>query len=683
VSTEDRNMKTLLFGIHCHQPVDNFDWAVFEAIERSYLPFLEAVEPYKEFRFAVHFSGWLLQKIETDKPELFALMQRLAKRGQIEMVSGGFYEPILASIPSKDRRDQIRKLNAYIKKHFNQTPKGVWLTERVWDDSIIGDLCACGIEYTVVDDYHFLRSGFKRSDCEGYYYSENGGERVAVFPISKPLRYALPFEDASKSIEAIKAHETSIHFDDGEKFGLWPKTYEWVYEKGWLESFLKRFEEEDGLQALHFKEYMKTQPAKGLAYLPNVSYFEMGEWSLNVEGASAIERASELLADSPLAAQSEMILGGGTWKNFFVKYRESNHIHKRMLMLSNLRKALGSKKFDDALFRAQTNDVLWHGVFGGLYLPNLRDNAYRYLIRAHAMVAKKLDYKSLCSDIDADGYDEVLLHNEKFCMLFSTAHGGQLVELGLFNSEFNLQNTLARRREFYHEALLEQSETGADSDEGIDTIHAMQHTLSSEERDALVFDWHERGSFIDHFSDHSFDLHRFYRSDYFEMGDFANQPYRVEALGKSSVTLCRDGGIYTHSRFATRVTKGLRLSKNGIKFHIEVGSDYSEEMAYIVEFNLHFAEPKSVLFNGNSLEKGMVIESDTLTMHDPYLQSDVVLSFEQHGTFYLHAISTVSQSEKGVDLTVQGVAIGFKVAMRSRLNLDGKLMIREGSRVTV
>ncbi|MEA3498469.1 MAG: 4-alpha-glucanotransferase, partial [Campylobacterota bacterium] len=153
-------MKTsLLFGIHCHQPIDNFDWVIFDAIEKSYKPFFQTLEKFPNFKCSVHFSGSLLEFIEKNDIELFTLIKKLSP--QIEFFSGGFYEPVLASIPSEDRIAQIKKLNKYIKKHFSQTPKGLWLTERVWDNSIIKDIKSCGIEYVMVDDYHIKTSGLE------------------------------------------------------------------------------------------------------------------------------------------------------------------------------------------------------------------------------------------------------------------------------------------------------------------------------------------------------------------------------------------------------------------------------------------------------------------------------------------------------------------------------------------
>ena len=266
---------SLLLGIHCHQPIDNFDWVLFETIEKSYRPFFEVLKKFPEFKLSVHYSGWLLEFIEKNDKELFELMKSLS--GQLEFFSGGYYEPVLASIPSKDRIAQITKLNKYIEKHFNQTPKGLWLTERVWDNSIIRDLKECGIEYVIVDDYHFIANGYDSSNLNGYFITEEGGDEIALFPINQALRYAIPFYNQNKTNELIQSFaddegkNAAVIFDDGEKFGVWPKTHETVYEKQWLETFLKRTLDDEKIKTETFEEFYQNNQAIALAYLPTVS----------------------------------------------------------------------------------------------------------------------------------------------------------------------------------------------------------------------------------------------------------------------------------------------------------------------------------------------------------------------------------------------------------------------------
>src|SRR6185369_12630598 len=79
-------------------------------------------------------------------------------------------------------------------------------------------------------------------------------------------------------------------------------------------------------------------------------------------------------------------LRGGLWRNFMVKYDEINHMHKRMLMVSQKVHAMrrGRKRDQalDLLWASQSNDPYWHGMFGGIYLFNFRVANYSHLIAA-------------------------------------------------------------------------------------------------------------------------------------------------------------------------------------------------------------------------------------------------------------------------------------------------------------
>jgi len=241
------NKVSLLFGVHLHQPVDNFKKAVDEAIDKCYRPLFEVLSKYPEFKVAVHSSGWLLEKLINEHNDIADNLKKLTKSGSIEWISAGFYEPILSSIPSNDRVAQIEKLNSFIQKNFGVKPKGLWLTERVWESAIIPDIKKSNIDFVMIDDYHFLSSGFQQEQMGEYFITEEGAEELALFPISQSLRYAIPFFTPQKAIESIKDFKgrSAIIFDDAEKFGLWPKTYEWVYEKGWLEEFVKLVLDDD------------------------------------------------------------------------------------------------------------------------------------------------------------------------------------------------------------------------------------------------------------------------------------------------------------------------------------------------------------------------------------------------------------------------------------------------------
>ncbi|MCK5236807.1 MAG: hypothetical protein KAR06_07460, partial [Deltaproteobacteria bacterium] len=107
----------------------NFDHVIEDAYNRSYMPFLKAMSKSPEFKFTLHNSGFLLKWIEKNKPEYIELAKALVKRGQLEILGGGMYEPILSVLYERDALGQIELLSNYIEGLFGVRPKGVWLAE--------------------------------------------------------------------------------------------------------------------------------------------------------------------------------------------------------------------------------------------------------------------------------------------------------------------------------------------------------------------------------------------------------------------------------------------------------------------------------------------------------------------------------------------------------------------------
>lgn len=667
----------LLFGVHMHQPVDNLGEAVDKAIELCYAPFFKTMRKYSDFKFAVHSSGWLLNEIKTKHQKIFEDILFLTKKGSIEWVGAGYYEPVLSSIPSIDRKAQINKLSSYLKKNLKSTPKGAWLTERVWESSLIPDLASCGLEYVMVDDYHFLSSGYDAKNMDGYYKSEEGAETIALFPISAALRYAIPFFSVERSIEAILSlykndESAAIIFDDMEKFGLWPKTHEWVYEKGWLERFLEAVLADERIEPMHYKEYLATHRSKGLAYLNNTSYFEMGEWSLASRQSLALESLKKRVGDDYFKNEGIALIKGGIWKNFFIKYHESNHIHKRMLQHSKNQESL-KKSALESLYKLQTNDVLWHGVFGGLYLPNLRDNAYKYLLEIEASEIKSKPELSFL-DIDMDGYGELKVLTKDLSMVFSSKYGGGLAEFGSLDALFNWQNTLMRRHEAYHEKILHPILKNNDGDKDeISTIHADQYRIDKDLKHELIYDWHPKYSFIDHLCLDEFSLESFKDANYREVGDFANMPFE---FNMKTTEFKREGGVYTDRMYKTSVSKKYSFEGAKLDAKLSVRSDFSHKLRYGAEFNLHFAHPKDILVNGEKVNDGIVLKDiKEVVFIDGFTQKALKISINKKSTMYAYMLKTLSQNENGFELVTQQISIVLSMEFTKSLDLNLSLEV--------
>ncbi len=127
----------LLLGVHAHQPVGNFESVMVEAHERCYKPFIETLYRFPSFRFSAHFSGWLLSWLMERFPRDMALLREMVARGQVEMFGSGDCEPVLAAIATRDRITQIEVLSKKLQAHFVRPPTGAWLTERVWESTVV------------------------------------------------------------------------------------------------------------------------------------------------------------------------------------------------------------------------------------------------------------------------------------------------------------------------------------------------------------------------------------------------------------------------------------------------------------------------------------------------------------------------------------------------------------------
>ena len=83
-------------------------------------------------------------------------------------------------LPDRDSIGQIKYMNGYIKKYFNQTPIGYWLTERVWEQPMVKLLADMGIKYTILDDYHLKNAGITGENLYGYYLTEDQGKILSI-----------------------------------------------------------------------------------------------------------------------------------------------------------------------------------------------------------------------------------------------------------------------------------------------------------------------------------------------------------------------------------------------------------------------------------------------------------------------------------------------------------------------
>ena len=640
----------LIFVIHNHQPVGNFDYVIEEAYRKSYKPFIDAVLDTKEFRFGVHFSGYLLQYIERKHPKLIEKLRYLVGQKRCEIISGGLYEPVLILLPEKDRKEQINRMNDYIEKLFKVHPRGFWLAERVWEQEVAKTLSENGMRYTFVDDTHFKISGVPEEKLKRHFITETEGKPLYVFPISKKLRYLIPFKNADQIFKYLKAqndedsNRMELLGDDGEKFGVWPGTFKYVYEEGWLKKFLSELKKQKTwLKMILPMEFVKNNPPEDRVYLKESSYEEMMKWS------------------------------NGNYRNFLLKYPESNDMNKKCIYLSGK-----AENLPDELLKSEANDAYWHGVFGGLYLPHLRISVYENAIKAEKKIQKDVfDVKE--ADINNDGTKEILAETPLLNAYFSRK-GGTIYEIDDKVKNINILNVLTRRKEPYHKKILEAKNIQQNGKE-IKTIHEITASKEKGLEHFLIYDWYRRNSFIDHFLREDTTAERMYKMNFGEQGDFVSEPFEhiIRKDNKNlHITLKRDGHVwYGEDWEEISVKKTFVIPKN----EREIAADYIIEsdremlLFFGMEMNLMLFKD-GMEINNEKYKDFMEQTNDKFEIKDFIQQINLDMELSEPMTMWTFPIYTVSQSESGFEKTFQGLTFIFNkkaIIKEKRLSIKLKL----------
>lgn len=647
----------LLFGAHGHQPVGNFPSVLEAAHERCYRPFLRTLHRFPAFRFSLHFSGWILDYLFEHHPGDMELLTEMVARGQVELFGGGECEPVLAAIPERDRIGQLLALSEKLERRFGCRPTGAWLTERVWESTVVPALADCGIRYAPVDDYHFLCAGKDAGDLDGFHTTEENGRRLDIFPISEKLRYGLPFSPAGEALAYLEqladsGRAAAIYFDDIEKFGIWPETWDWVYGKRWLEDFVTAVLGSGRIRPATYREFHAAHRTRGIVYLPTTSYIEMNEWTLPAPAAEIYAGLVDREKRAPGFERAKAFLRGGIWRNFFTRYPESNWMHKRVLAASQRLAALApgqrTTEMTAALYRAEANDAYWHGLFGGLYLPHLRRAVYRNLLELEAALdAKSPRPPREQLDLDCDGADEVFLRNGALQAVARLDGRAALIELDSYALLHNFGDTLRRTREHYH-LKVREGRPHSQSGSGIASAHdrvRFKHDIGPED---LAPDPHWRGLFMDRWSaatSQASDLH-----DYQLAAADPAVPALVFRAGLDGGSIEKRCALEGSRLTVSYRLHGMTAGTLQTEFDVALPSCDGFGGRYIL------ADGSIPCGFGQRLERESVAG---ITLDDRVLGGGIRLAVNPPATLRARPHHTVSQSEDGFERIMQAAAIAL------------------------
>jgi len=679
---------SLALAIHNHQPVGNFGWVLAEVFEQAYLPMVEALERHPDVSLSLHYTGPLLEWLRAERPEFIAQLGALVDRGQVEILGGGYYEPVLASLPERDRIGQLRRMANELETLFGRRPAGAWVAERVWEPDMPTSLVAAGYAWTILDDAHFRAAAIPEEDLWGPYTTEDQGHLLRVFGTEQGLRYRIPFRDVSEVIDYLHDHATEdgarigMMGDDGEKFGAWPTTWEHCWgERRWVERFFEALEANaDWLTTTTPSAWFAEHLPIGRVYVPTSSYAEMGEWALPPDENRVF--TSVLRAAQKKRRPEARWLRGAFWRNFQVKYREINDLHKQMLRTSakvdEMAAGADRERALDHLYQGQSNDCYWHGLFGGIYISHMRLATYEHLIAAEDLADRAADRLSAaeCRDLDLDGQDDVRLAGPGQVVTVDLTEGAGIGSWDVRAVRHALCAVMRRRPEAYHETLRQHEAAGRSTHEtpggAPASIHEIVMTKEPGLAGQLHYDRFERRSGLVRFLARGTAPEAWATARAVELGDAVEGPFEVVTLEPGRLVVTRDASVDgTTGRAAVRVTKELSIGGDRRSPTLSLAVTVANRSEHPVEALLGLEWTLMMLGGGGNPAAWLEIDGARAT-HDSrgtaarlagFAQGNDAIGIAVDTTFseptdvWWAPVETISNSEAGFERVYQGAGL--------------------------
>jgi hypothetical protein len=416
---------SLILGSHKHIPGGAGDDEFERVYETSLRPFISALYQYPKIQAVLHYSGVLLHWIERFHPECLMLIDTLVSRKQVEILGGGFYEPLMPLIPQQDKIGQVELLTTYLRKQFGRRPQGCWLPALAWEQNIVSTLNACGMGYTFLDEEQFKLAGLKGKELYYPCISEDQGKILTVFPLSKFLKAEFAQKKASQVLNAM-----------AEKL---PREGEYVISV-FPESFYRSGGESQSPEsAFHdfFEDLSLCEPL--------VEFTGPGKFYRNLQGLRKAYFPNSLGSCAPEKNPPPPVLP----RQFLIDFPEANGIYSKMVfthvLINQLRGDKSRKRSArEELWKAQGCDVFYPAGEYGIRCPPVRRAAYKALIGAERICREKENFiPSLMNfDFDLDGVGEYLFQDTKL-NCYIRPRGASVFELEYLPKTWNYLDTFA------------------------------------------------------------------------------------------------------------------------------------------------------------------------------------------------------------------------------------------------
>ena len=417
-----------------------------EVLEKSfqtiYKPVLKYLYSHPSFPMSFAFSGPQIQFFKKRKNELITILRELTDRKQVEILGGGYNDPLLPLLNSADRNGQIDLLTSEIRATFGKRPRGMTLFQDCWDSSLVNNIHTCGIEYVILNSSIIPES--KRSFLP--IFMSDLGKNVDIFPYYNDLlpdEQMLPDEfiyNIEKAVLKVEKKDNHLQLDADRiiAISLTPEMVSKLNEAKWFEQLGKYIQaNESGRVKLTTLNNYRTAGIK--IKLPSYIPIGISDEVSKITSISSTEKTNKYQVNV---------------FDFLNTFNESKKLYNRMMYLSLLvnqckTDKMRKKTAREKLWQAQNGMTLLCTANEPQFNATYRQQAYKYLNEAEKMLRGdgKFEESVTCYDYDNDGIDEYVCRMEQYFAYISLA-GGSVPELDIIKDYCNYADNLKRKFEF-------------------------------------------------------------------------------------------------------------------------------------------------------------------------------------------------------------------------------------------
>ena len=394
-----------------------------------------------ECRMSFSFSGPQLEWFEKKHPEVLQIFRELVARKQVELLGGGYYNPVFPLLAPVDRSGQIELLTAELRRITGKRPRGLSILSSVWDNSLIPCFQNCGMEWIQLDSSLIQE---KNIHYLPLILSEQG-KIMKILPAYRNLDSTKTPQEyltdlVNKVEEKTKNDEYSSYVTERIILvNLELEKCEKFIANGWLESFFKTAKESfsENVKICLPTEYIHRAQDFVPSFIGRGIRDDVAKW------ADVPYEQTKKEGDVPVLIN-----------NFLLTYSRCRSLYNRELYISMLISNCHGDKARktcarSSLWKAQAGETILCSPEGVFADNELRQNAYKNLTEAEKFVRDAAEFKESVTSFDynADGHNEYICSMEKYTACISR-RSGQVKELNIIHNSGNYADNLRRIKKF-------------------------------------------------------------------------------------------------------------------------------------------------------------------------------------------------------------------------------------------